>query len=180
MVTMLTSKVSGCAAHRCRRPAPGADRPPGSGHQVPTSPGAGRSSSWPSAGGNSVKVIADMAQTSPGPGARGDPRLQRGRPGLPGPQVGRGRPRIIDAEDRALIVKVAKKRPRSLGRPFTRWSIRKLQKYLAIKKGRKVEVSRERLRQISTRRRSPSRRTKTWKESPDPCASRSVPASKRS
>ena len=40
------------------------------------------------------------------------------------------------------------KRPRSLGQPFTRWSIRKLAHYLAAKKHRKVVVSRERLRQI--------------------------------
>lgn len=63
---------------------------------------------------------------------------------------------------------MARKRPRSLGQPFSRWSLRKLQGYLATKRGRKVEVSRERLRQILAEAGITFQRTKTWKESPDP------------
>jgi hypothetical protein len=67
-----------------------------------------------------------------------------------------------------LIVKTAKTRPTTLGRPFTHWSIRKLADYLATKKGRKVRVGRERLRQILVAEGITFQRTKTWKESPDP------------
>ena len=38
-------------------------------------------------------------------------------------------------EERELIVKTATKRPRSLGQPFTRWSIRKLAHYLRDQEG---------------------------------------------
>ena len=55
-----------------------------------------------------------------------------------------------------------------MGQPFTRWSIRKLVNYLAMKKHRKVFVSRERLRQILAEKHITFQRTKTWKESPDP------------
>jgi transposase len=36
-----------------------------------------------------------------------------------------GRPRRISPDDETYIVKTAKARPKTLGRPFTRWSIRK-------------------------------------------------------
>jgi len=42
----------------------------------------------------------------------------------------------MTSEERQLIEKTAKKLPRSLGRPFSR----KLSRYLATKKGRKVVV----------------------------------------
>jgi hypothetical protein len=67
-----------------------------------------------------------------------------------------------------LIVTTAKTRPSKLGQPFTHWSIRKLAEYLATKKGRRVEVGRERLRQILIAEGITFQRTKTWKESPDP------------
>ena len=46
--------------------------------------------------------------------------------------------------------------------------MRKLAQYLATKKGRKVTISRERLRQILADEKITFQRTKTWKESPDP------------
>ena len=121
-----------------------------------------------SAGGNSVKVIADMAQTSPDRVREVIHAFNDAGLDCLDPKWAGGRPRIIDAEDRALIVKVATKRPRSLGQPFSRWSIRKLGRYLATKKGRKVAVSRERLRRILEEELITFQRTKTWKESPDP------------
>jgi transposase len=84
------------------------------------------------------------------------------------PQWAGGRPRHITTSDRALIVETAKTRPAKLGRPFTHWSIRKLADYLATKRGRKVRVGRERLRQILAAEGITFQRTKTWKESPDP------------
>ena len=56
----------------------------------------------------------------------------------------------------------------SLGRPFTRWSIRKLADYLSSQATRPIEIGRERLRQILHRHRITFQRTKTWKESNDP------------
>jgi len=79
-----------------------------------------------------------------------------------------GRPRQITTTDRALIVKTAKTRPTSLGRPFTHWSVRKLADFLAAKKGPRVKIGRERLRQILIAEGITFQRTKTWKESPDP------------
>lgn len=121
-----------------------------------------------SAGGNTVQVIADLVQTS-------DDRVREmirrfnemGMASLD-PQWAGGRPRQITTTDRELIVKTAKKRPRSLGQPFTRWSIRKLAGCLAAKKHRQVIVSRERLRQILAEEKITFQKTKTWKESNDP------------
>ena len=121
-----------------------------------------------SAGGNSVKVIADLAQTSPDRVREVIHDFNEAGLDCLDPKWSGGRPRSISSEDRALIVKVAKKRPRSLGQPFSRWSIRKLARYLATKKRHKFEVSRERLRQILDEEEITFQRTKTWKESPDP------------
>jgi transposase len=121
-----------------------------------------------SAGGNSVEVIANLVQTSPDRVREMIHHFnEQGMKSLD-PQWAGGRTRLITTDDRAFIVKIAKKRPRSLGQPFTRWSLRKLVKYLATKKHRKVKISRERLRQILTEEEITFQKTKTWKESPDP------------
>jgi transposase len=121
-----------------------------------------------SAGGNDVAAIARLVQTSPD---RVREMIHRfndlGMRSLD-PQWAGGRPRQITTSDRELIVETAKTRPAKLGRPFTHWSIRKLADYLAAKKGRKVRVGRERLRQILIAEGITFQRTKTWKESPDP------------
>jgi len=121
-----------------------------------------------SAGGNSVEVIANLVQTSPDRVREMIHRFnEQGMKSLD-PQWAGGRTRLITTDDRAFIVKIAKKRPRSLGQPFTRWSIRKLVKYLATKKHRKLNISPERLRQILSEEGITFQKTKTWKESPDP------------
>ncbi len=87
-----------------------------------------------SAGGNDVAAIARLVHTSPD-------RVRemihsfndKGMRALD-PQWAGGRPRRITTEQRQLIIKTATKRPRSLGQPFTRWSVRKLAQYLATKK----------------------------------------------
>lgn len=121
-----------------------------------------------SAGGNDVAAIARLVQTSPD---RVREMIHRfndlGMRSLD-PQWAGGRPRQITTTDRALIVKTARTRPTTLGRPFTHWSVRKLADYLATRKGRKVTVGRERLRQILIAEGITFQRTKTWKESPDP------------
>ena len=121
-----------------------------------------------SAGGNDVTAIARLVQTSPD---RVREMIHRfndlGMRSLD-PQWAGGRPRQITTTDRALIVKTATTPPRKLGRPFTHWSIRKLADYLATRRGRKVMIGRERLRQILIAEGITFQRTKTWKESPDP------------
>ena len=101
-----------------------------------------------SAGGNDVAAIARLVQTSPDRVREMiHPFNDKGMRALD-PQWAGGRPRRITTEERQLIIKTATKRPRSLGQPFTRWSIRKLAQYLATKKGKRITISRERLRQI--------------------------------
>ena len=121
-----------------------------------------------SAGGNDVATIARLVQTSPD---RVREMIHRfndlGMRSLD-PQWAGGRPRHITTNDRAVLVETAKTRPTVLGCPFTHWSIRKLVDYLATKKGPKVRISRERLRQILVAEGITFQRTKTWKESPDP------------
>ncbi len=121
-----------------------------------------------SAGGNDVAVIARLVQTSPD---RVREMIHRfndlGMRSLD-PQWAGGRPRQITTSDRAVIVETATTRPAALGQPFTRWSIRKLAGYLATRKGGRLQVGRERLRQILAAAGITFQRTKTWKESPDP------------
>jgi transposase len=121
-----------------------------------------------SAGNNTVPVIARLVHTS-------EDRVREvihnfNRMGLSclDPKWAGGRPRLITPEDIEFIAKTATTRPEKLGQPFTRWSIRKLVKYLADNKVRKVKLSRERLRQILEDKQITFQRTKTWKESNDP------------
>lgn len=72
---------------------------------------------------------------------------QRGLAALD-PQWAGGRPRLISDEDITFIVATATTRPRKLGRPFTRWSLRKLAAYLAEHPDRQVRIGHERLRQL--------------------------------
>src|SRR5438105_9376727 len=97
-----------------------------------------------SAGGNTVPVIARLVQTSEDRVREMIHRFNELGMRSLDPQWAGGRPRQITMIDRALIVATATKRPRSLGQPFTRWSIRKLAHYLATRKHRKVVVGRER------------------------------------
>jgi transposase len=84
------------------------------------------------------------------------------------PQWAGGRPRRINDDDEAFIVATATTRPAKLGRPFTRWSLRKLADYLATDGDRRVIVGRERLRQLLRDNGVSWQRTRTWKESKDP------------
>jgi hypothetical protein len=79
-----------------------------------------------------------------------------------------GRPRRISADNEAFIVATATSRPARVGLPFTHCSVRKLADYLAGNPVRRVELGRERLRQILRRNDISVQRTRTWKESHDP------------
>lgn len=97
------------------------------------------------------------------------------------PQWAGGRPRLISDEDIAFIVTTASTRPKTLGMPFTRWSVRKLGAYLSgsfrhtepgragpVQPARRVRIGRERLRQVLHDHDVTFQRTRTWKESTDP------------
>ena len=82
------------------------------------------------------------------------------------PTEGGGRPRRIDDEQRDVIVAVALARPRDLGVPLTRWSLRRMADYLTKKEG--IDVSAEHLRRILEQEGITYQKTRTWKKSPDP------------
>jgi transposase len=91
------------------------------------------------------------------------------------PRWAGGRPREIDDEDVVFLIATATTRPKALGLPFTRWSLRKLAAYLAGDfrgqghwPARMIRAGRERLRQILHEAGISFQRTRTWKESPDP------------
>src|SRR5450755_3716844 len=93
------------------------------------------------------------------------------------PHWGAGRPRRISEEDIDFIVATAKARPKRLGLPFTRWSIRKLAAYVSGQYGhrdpaqvpeRVVRIGRERVRRILHEHEMSFQRTRTWKTSTDP------------
>jgi transposase len=83
------------------------------------------------------------------------------------PRRGGGRPRRIDPDQRAEIVKVALARPADLAEPFTSWSLAKLRAYL-ITKGVVASISRSQLWRILRERGIRFVHHKTWKASPDP------------
>jgi transposase len=84
------------------------------------------------------------------------------------PRWAGGRPRQISNDDERFIVATALTHPKRLGRPFTRWSVRKLADYLAQGPDRVVRIGRERLRVILREQGVSFQRTRTWKESTDP------------
>ena len=121
-----------------------------------------------SAGGNTVPVIARLVQTSEDRVREVIHNFNRLGMACLDPKWAGGRPRRITTEDEAFIVKTDKTRPEKLGRPFTRWSIRKLAQYLGDNPTRVVKIGRERLRELLAKHKITFQRTKTWKESNDP------------
>ena len=82
------------------------------------------------------------------------------------PEQRGGRPRRITDEQRARIIAVAGARPDTLGAPATRWSLKRLARYLAEQQI--VRVSPAHLRRILAAAGLSFQRTRTWKASPDP------------
>jgi len=120
-----------------------------------------------SAGGNKVPVIARLAATSEDRVREMIHRFNEMGMRSLDPQWAGGRPRQITTDDEAFIVETANARPEALGQPFTRWSIRKLVRFLADNDHRVVKIGRERLRQLLCDSDITFQRTKTWKESND-------------
>ena len=121
-----------------------------------------------SAGGNTVPAIARLVQGDEDAIRQVIHRFNEMGMASLDPQWAGGRPRQISPDDETFIVATANTRPEKLGRPFTRWSVRKLAAYLADNPTRRVRVGRERLRQLLHRHELSFQRTKTWKESNDP------------
>ena len=121
-----------------------------------------------SAGGNTAPVIAQLVSTSEDRVREMIHRFNELGMRSLDPQWAGGRPRQITIDDEAFIVATAKMRPEKLGRPFTRWSIRKLVAYLTNNGDRVVRIGRERCRQILADHHVTFQRTKTWKETNDP------------
>jgi len=82
------------------------------------------------------------------------------------PELRGGRPRRITDEQRARIIAVAGARPDTLGVPATRWSLKRLARYL--REQAIVEVSPAHLGRILAAAGLSFQRTRTWKASPDP------------
>jgi len=82
------------------------------------------------------------------------------------PEQRGGRPRRITDEQRARIVAVAGARPDTLGVPATRWSLKRLARYL--REQQIVEVSPAHLGRILAAAGLSFQRIRTWKASPDP------------
>ena len=121
-----------------------------------------------SAGGNTVPAIARLVATSEDRVREMIHRFNELGMASLDPQWAGGRPRLITIEDVEFIVETATTRPEALGEPFTRWSIRKLVRFLGTNGDRVVAIGRERLRQILEINGITFQRTKTWKESNDP------------
>ncbi|MFJ5925463.1 IS630 family transposase [Kitasatospora sp. NPDC092948] len=121
-----------------------------------------------SAGGNRVPVIAQLVQADEDTVRDVIHKFNEIGLACLDPRWAGGRPRLLSPDDEDFVVQTATTRPAKLGRPFTRWSIRKLLAYLRRVHGRVIRIGREALRCLLTRRGITFQRTKTWKESNDP------------
>src|SRR3982750_2264715 len=83
-----------------------------------------------SAGGNTVPAIARLVQADEDTIRQVIHRFNEMGMASLDPRWAGGRPRLISPDEETLIVATANTRPEALGRPFTRWSVRKLADYL--------------------------------------------------
>lgn len=121
-----------------------------------------------SADGNPVPVIAKLVAADEDTVREVIHRFNETGLACLDPNWAGGRPRLLSTDDEDFVAATAATRPRKLGRPFTRWSIRKLADYLAEHPSRPIRIGREALRTLLNRRGITFQRTKTCKESPDP------------
>ncbi|MEU1173581.1 IS630 family transposase [Streptomyces microflavus] len=121
-----------------------------------------------SAGGSTVPVIARLVQADEDTVRDVIHRFNEIGLACLNPQWAGGRPRLLSNDDEDFVIQTATTRPTVLGKPFTRWSVRKLADHLRRNVARPVRIGREALRCLLARRGITFQRTKTWKESPDP------------
>ncbi len=126
-----------------------------------------------SAGGSTVPVIAHLVQADEDTVRDVIHRFNEIGLACLDPQWTGGRPRLLSGDDEDFVVRTAAARPTVLGKPFTRWSIRKLADHLRRDVARPVRIGRETLRCLPARRGISFQRTKTWKE---PRTRRSTPS----
>ena len=100
------------------------------------------------AGGNTVPAIARLVSADEHTIRQVIHRFNEMGMASLDPRWAGSRPRQISPDDQQFTVETANTRPGSLGRPFTRWSVRKLADYLGSQTTRPIEIGRERLRQI--------------------------------
>jgi transposase len=117
-----------------------------------------------SAGGNTVQAIARLVQADEDTIRQVIHRFNEMGLASLDPQWAGGRPRRISDDDERFIIATATTRPEKLGAPFTRWSLRKLADWLAHNRGLcRVQVGRERLRNLLHKHEISFQRTKTCK-----------------
>ncbi|WP_427016743.1 helix-turn-helix domain-containing protein [Pseudarthrobacter sp. P1] len=130
--------------------------------------GGGRQIVLASAGGNSVPVTARLLAADEDTVRAVIRRFNEIGLDCLDPERAGGRPRLLGSGDEDFVAATASTRPRKLGAPFTRRSIRKLAGYLGERPDRPVRIGREALRILPHRHRITFQHTKTWKDSTDP------------
>ncbi|MFG2236084.1 IS630 family transposase [Streptomyces sp. NPDC048723] len=121
-----------------------------------------------SARGNTVPVIARLVQADEDTVRDVIHKFNEIGLACLAPRWAGGRPRLLSDDDEDFVIQTATTRPAKLGKPFTRWSIRKLADHLLRDLARPIRIGREALRCLLARRGITFQRTKTWKESTDP------------
>lgn len=121
-----------------------------------------------SAGGNTVPVIANLVQADEDTVRDVIHRFNEIGLACLDPRWAGGRPRLLTDDDEEFVVQTATIRPTKLGKPFTRWSVRKLADHLRRNAARPIRIGREALRCLLARRGVSFQRTKTWMEFTDP------------
>src|SRR5258708_319206 len=101
-----------------------------------------------SAGGNRVPVIAQLVQAEEDTVRDVIHRFNEIGLAALDPRWAGGRPRLLSPDDEDFVVATAKTRPARLGRPFTRWSIRKLVGYLHTLPDRAIRIRPDALRAL--------------------------------
>ena len=78
-----------------------------------------------------------------------------------------GRPPKLTEEEESIIAEIATAPPQAMGRPFNKWSLRKLRDFLVDRKLIQP-VSHNVIRRVLKNRKITYQRTRTWKRSNDP------------
>ncbi|MEU7298550.1 helix-turn-helix domain-containing protein, partial [Streptomyces exfoliatus] len=104
-----------------------------------------------SAGGNTVPVIARLVQADEDTVRDVIHRFDKIGLACLDPQWAGGRPRLLSPDDEDFVVQTATTRPTKLGKPFTRWSVRKLADHLRRNVSRPIRIGRVALRSLLAR-----------------------------
>ncbi|MEU0431914.1 IS630 family transposase [Streptomyces sp. NPDC006290] len=121
-----------------------------------------------SAGGNTVPVIARLVQADEDTVRDVIHKFNEIGLACLAPRWAGGRPRLLSDDDEDFVIQMATTCPAKLGKPFTRWSIRKLADHLRRDLARPIRIGREALRCLLASRGVTFQRTKIWKKSIDP------------